>query len=576
MADLARSVFRLPPQAGAGGREMADGRRDGHRGSAPWRRDAVQSSPAPIRTDRRFTATVLCAEPGSIVGGMVGTGRFSRRLRDQPDGPLPLSAGPVTNGEFVPAAPSAHHRAVNRLIRTSIDDAAGRAGLDRRRFLQGAGAVAAALAAFDLAGCSTAPKRVAGGRYGVPPAHDVEVCHQALQSTDFVFDVHTHHVIPGGPWVQNAPDTASLVLSMLPAGCTDSDQLDCVDRATYLHDLFLASDTTVAILTDVPNSGPANAPVPFPDALATQQITNELAGGGANRVLVENIIAPNVGPVAATLDEMASAVESGPPVAFKVYTAWSPTGQGYSLLDPTIGLPTVQHAHDLGVKVFVAHKGLPLVNFDPAFNHPGDMVALSRQFPDMQFVVYHAAWDPSHVEGPYDAAATIGIDTLLAALDHYGVPVNDNVWVDVATLWRQLLTDPTQAAHAIGKLLSRVGEERVLWGTDAIWYGSPEPQIMAMQAFEITPEFQEAYGYPALTAEVKQRLFGLNAAQLFGVDPDATRCGLTSDPLSTNISETAYLRDEGALPSAWQAHGPTTRRQMLTWLASPATHWTPS
>ena len=185
-----------------------------------------------------------------------------------------------------------------------------------------------------------------------------------------------------------------LVLSMLPAGCTDTDQLDCVDRANYLHDLFLASDTTVAMLTDVPNSGPSNAPIPFPDALSTQQITAGLTGGGASRLLVENIIAPNVGPVGATLEEMSSAVAAGPPAAFKVYTAWSPTGQGYSLEDPTIGLPTVQHAHDLGVKVFVAHKGLPLVNFDPAFNHPDDIVAVSRLFPDMQFVVYHAAWDP--------------------------------------------------------------------------------------------------------------------------------------------------------------------------------------
>jgi hypothetical protein len=121
-----------------------------------------------------------------------------------------------------------------------------------------------------------------------------------------------------------------------------------------------------------------------------------------------------------------------------------------------------------------------------------------------------------------------------------------------------------------------VGEQRVLWGTDAIWYGSPEPQIMAMRAFEITPEFQDVYHYPALTDTVKADLFGLNAARLFGIDPTATRCGLTSDPLTTNIDEAAQLRAEGALPSAWQPHGPTTRRQVLDWLASPATHWTPS
>ena len=104
------------------------------------------------------------------------------------------------------------------------------------------------------------------------------------------------------------PKRSASCSRMLPPGCTDTPQLDCVDRATYLHDLFLASDTTVAVLTDVPNSGPSNAPIPFPEALSTQQITAGLARGGASRLLVENIIAPNVGPVEATLDEMSSAV----------------------------------------------------------------------------------------------------------------------------------------------------------------------------------------------------------------------------------------------------------------------------
>src|SRR6202046_3772355 len=197
---------------------------------------------------------------------MTGIGSFSRRQRDRPDDQLPLMAGPVSNGEFVPAAAAPEDRKVNALIRESIDDAARRVGLDRRRFLQGAGAVAASLAAFELAGCSTAGTarsspttrpRGLGGTFTTPPPEDTAACQQALASNgEFIFDVHTHHVIPSGPWVQNAPETVSLVESMLPSGCTDTPQLDCVDRATYLHDLFLASDTTVAILTDVPNSGP--------------------------------------------------------------------------------------------------------------------------------------------------------------------------------------------------------------------------------------------------------------------------------------------------------------------------------
>jgi hypothetical protein len=115
-----------------------------------------------------------------------------------------------------------------------------------------------------------------------------------------------------------------------------------------------------------------------------------------------------------------------------------------------------------------------------------------------------------------------------------------------------------------------------MWGTDAIWYGSPQPQIMAMRAFQITTEYQERYGYPALTDETKAAIFGLNAADLFGIDPTATHCALATDPLQANISEAAQLRSDGALASPWDPHGPTTRRQVLKWLASPTTRWVPT
>ena len=46
----------------------------------------------------------------------------------------------------------------------------------------------------------------------------------------------------------------------------------------------------------------------------------------------------------------------------------------------------------------------------------------------------------------------------------------------------------------LGKLLRWVGEDNILWGTDSIFYGSPQDQIQAFRAFEITREFQERYG----------------------------------------------------------------------------------
>ncbi len=410
----------------------------------------------------------------------------------------------------------------------------------------------------------------------MPPPADVPECEQALTGTgEFVFDMHTHHVVPDGPWTQHAPDTVQLVSGMLPPDCQAANPLECANRAAYLHDVFLTSDTTVALLSDVPNSGPDDAPIPFPEAVATQQLAAELTTGGASRVLVHNVIAPNVGDLGARLDEMSANVAGGHVAGFKVYTAWGPDGRGWALDDPTIGLPVVQHAHDLGVRAFFAHKGLPLVNFDAAHNGPDDIVAVSRLFPDMDFVVFHGAWDSNHTEGPYDPGASVGIDTLLQALDRHGVPPNSNVWADLGSVWRQLLSRPDEAAHVLGKLLTRVGADRVLWGTDAIWYGGPQPQLMAFRAFALGAEFQDRFGYPELTDEVKRKVLGLNAASLFGLDPEATRCALAQDPLAHSAPAAAELRGEGWLPSGWTANAPVSRRDMLRWLANSPTAWSP-
>ena len=67
---------------------------------------------------------------------------------------------------------------------------------------------------------------------------------------------------------------------------------------------------------------------------------------------------------------------------------------------------------------------------------------------------------------------------------------------------------PDQAAHFLGKLLRYVGEDNVLWGTDCLFYGSPQPMIQAMRAFQISAEFQERYGYPKLTKELKAKILG--------------------------------------------------------------------
>ena len=58
------------------------------------------------------------------------------------------------------------------------------------------------------------------------------------------------------------------------------------------------------------------------------------------------------------------------------------------------------------------------------------------------------------------------------------------------------MQDPTAAAHVLGKLLVSVGPNRILWGTDSIWYGSPQDQIQAFRSFAINEELRERYSKP--------------------------------------------------------------------------------
>jgi hypothetical protein len=78
-----------------------------------------------------------------------------------------------------------------------------------------------------------------------------------------------------------------------------------------------------------------------------------------------------------------------------------------------------------------------------------------------------------------------------------------------------------------------VGEDNVVWGTDCLFYGSPQPQIQAFRAFQISDEFQERYGYPALTKELKAKVLGRNAARLYGIEPVPPRCDFTRRELAT-------------------------------------------
>ena len=55
----------------------------------------------------------------------------------------------------------------------------------------------------------------------------------------------------------------------------------------------------------------------------------------------------------------------------------------------------------------------------------------------------------------------------------------------------------------------------------SIWYGSTQWQIKAFRRFQIPDQLIEKHGYPKLTRQVKEKIFGLNGAKVYGVDVKA-------------------------------------------------------
>jgi hypothetical protein len=151
-----------------------------------------------------------------------------------------------------------------------------------------------------------------------------------------------------------------------------------------------------------------------------------------------------------------------------------------------------------------------------------------------------------------------GIDTLLKSLIDNGVKPNSNVYAELGSTWRFLMRDPDSAAHAMGKLFRYCGEKNVLWGTDSIWYGSPQDQIQAFRTFQISEEYRERYGYPEITAELRARVFGLNATRPYKIDPDEVLLRARNDDISLRRENYRNEPDPGYL-----TYGPKTRREFL-------------
>jgi uncharacterized protein len=472
---------------------------------------------------------------------------------DIPRGRLPIKIDATSNGEFRPVPVSDVVARANALAATQIGVHAKRVGMARRAFLQSLCGAATTLLTLDHA---FAGRGNDGGRFVLPKeaAFEPAAAAEALEGDEFIFDVQTHMVDPAGAWRANAGRYWERILESFPPGsCGERDPVDCFSAEQFIKHVFLDSDTDVAVLSFVPEL-PERNPLSLEEAERVRVLVERMEG--ANRLYLHAMVVPNGGPEIEPLQLMQDAIERYPIAAWKCYTQWGPQGVGWELDSPDVGIPFIEQARALGIRNICIHKGLLFSGFPEEYGRCADVGRAARLFPDMNFIIYHSGFEPGHREGPFDPQAERGIDVLIRSLQDNDIGPNGNVYAELGSTWRFAMRDPTTAAHLLGKLLRHVGEDNLLWGTDSIWYGSPQDQIQAFRSFQIAPELIEAHGYPELTPALKTKVLGLNGAKVYDIAVPERRQRTEADPIGRRRA--AYRQH---LDPTFETYGPRTDRE---------------
>ncbi|WP_088330573.1 amidohydrolase family protein [Lacimicrobium sp. SS2-24] len=470
---------------------------------------------------------------------------------------LPIKMDTTSNGEFVPPRLSQREKHINQLADQQIDLGAHRLGLDRRTFMLSTCAAATTLLCANKVNAAAG---LTGGFYQLSgeAAMETEPADAALMGDEFIFDIQGHFVDPNGRWLNQLPEQATPFAGMPGAACSladipgDRSYLQCLGPKQFVKDVFMDSDTNMMVLSFVP-SRRENEPLTIEEADATRRIIDELEGD--QRLLLHGRVNPNQDGDLQGMEELA---EKWQVSAWKTYTQWGPEGQGFFLHEAP-GIAMIEKARQLGVNNICIHKGIPFGQQSYEHSLCTDIGIVAKAFPDINFIIYHSGFDPGVEEQAFNqGAGRAGTDSLVQSLIDNDIAPNTNVYAELGSTWRFVMRHPEQAAHLLGKLIRYVGENNVLWGTDSIWYGSPQDQIQAFRSFQISDTFQQQYGYSSLTPTLKRKIFGLNATKPYQVSIEEVQRFMGKDRIATSKAE--YQQ---APQPHFKTYGPKTRREFL-------------
>jgi hypothetical protein len=436
----------------------------------------------------------------------------------------PIPTQIVSNGEYLPPPQSDMQKRVERRIFQLADENSKRLGLSRRQFMQtGCGMAAAFLAMNDIYGGDVFQVAAAEAR-------EPELMQARAQglSGQFIFDVQTHFVRDDFDHKELLGLAKFAAEHWNPQLREDTSSLVRYKFQNYVKEVYYDSDTSIALLSGAPFDDPTWWLLSNEQIARTREVINDFAG--SRRLLAHTVITPKQ---PGWMDEVDKAIAIYKPDSWKSYTIGDPLAPSkypWRLDDEQVMYPFYEKALKAGINIICIHKGLLPVDYEKSFPSvweyatAWDIGKAAKDWPQMTFVVYHSALRaflelPDQVWTEFESTGRIRWATDLAEIpQRFGV---NNVYAELGTSFaNSAVAHPKFSAALIGTLIKGMGVDHVLWGTDSVWYGSPQWQIEAMRRLEIPEDMQKKYGFSALggpDSATKQMIFGANAARLYGL-----------------------------------------------------------
>jgi hypothetical protein len=442
--------------------------------------------------------------------------------QSEPRTPLPVRM--VASEEYRPIQQSPRQRETEARLYAIADAVAPRLGLSRRRFFQSASGMAAGFVAlngafgtlFDASAAEAANPEQAWERA------------RAL-SGQFIMDMHTHFLrddtrLAGFVKLRQSVAAQGWNPQLSKAG---EQSLEDLKFDNYFKEVFLDSDTKIALISSAPSEIPDDWFLTNQQMAAARTVVNGKAG--SKRLMTHAIITPGA---PGWLEQLDAAIALKPD-SLKGYTVGDNTHKDLARhpwrMDSEDTYKGYEKAVAAGIRNICVHKGLWGRDLDTRFPKlaphagVGDVAKAARDWPQLNFIIYHAAYrldDPEWALAEFERTGRIDWVTDLADIpERHGVT---NVYADLGQIFAQtLIAQPRICAAIMGQLIKGLGADHVCWGTDAVWTGSPQWQIEGLRRLEIPEDMAKKHRFEPLGAAdgpVKTAIFGGNNARIYGVN----------------------------------------------------------